>query len=224
MEKNMETFTPSESMLHQYVLQNLSTEDDERVELWLMNHPEIIEDLKLDLAFAQGVKAKAEHIKKPIRTSSDSNLFGWLLKPQIVVASIISLITATFIGFIIGASWKVDSYEPAATVNRLSLETTRSIQNETEKADIYFDSKPSIALLEISTTSFSNEYESYNISIHTNKVIYDLSPTETKNETLEIGLPSTISEAGEIRMILYGTSKEKSKTILKSYKINIIHK
>ncbi len=54
----MNTFKPDDTMLHNYLQNKLTPTEEEQLELWLADHPEVLEDLELDLVMKEGVKSK----------------------------------------------------------------------------------------------------------------------------------------------------------------------
>lgn len=49
----MNSFQPDETMLNNYIQNKLSDDDTEKLELWLVDHPEVIQDLELGVMFKQ---------------------------------------------------------------------------------------------------------------------------------------------------------------------------
>ncbi len=52
----MNNFCPDQAMLRHYIQQKLSPEEEEKLELWLADKPEVVEDLRLDLAFVKCIQ------------------------------------------------------------------------------------------------------------------------------------------------------------------------
>jgi hypothetical protein len=52
----MSTFTPNETQLQNYIQNKLSDSEVEKVELWLADHPEVLEDMEMGVMFKQGLK------------------------------------------------------------------------------------------------------------------------------------------------------------------------
>lgn len=64
----MTPFKPDNTMLNNYIQNKLNASDTEQLELWLLDHPEIMQELELDLMFKQAefeTNNVTETIKKP---------------------------------------------------------------------------------------------------------------------------------------------------------------
>lgn len=51
----MTDFTPTQSMLNNYIQNKLSESATEQIELWLANNPDVMQDLQLDMMLKQGM-------------------------------------------------------------------------------------------------------------------------------------------------------------------------
>ena len=74
---------PDSATLRHYVQRKLPAEEEEKVELWLMAHPEAVEDLKLDLAFERLLEPD------PVSNSTTQRAlwappFKWMLRPAFI--------------------------------------------------------------------------------------------------------------------------------------------
>ena len=67
----MTQFKPDELMLQNYIQNKLSPKDTEQLELWLADHPEVMQDLELDIMFSQS-KAAFKQAEQPKQTKSFS--------------------------------------------------------------------------------------------------------------------------------------------------------
>ena len=99
----MSNFTPDEKMLQQYIQKKLSPEDEEQLELWLAEHPEVLEDLELDLVMQEGIQnieldEKIQNTQELLDTKPKANgtsLLSWIKIPAFSVAMLA-------IGFFVG--------------------------------------------------------------------------------------------------------------------------
>ena len=69
----MTAFKPDNTMLNNYIQNKLNESETEQMELWLLDHPKVIQELELDLMFKQAnfeINNVNETIKKPS--------FSWL--------------------------------------------------------------------------------------------------------------------------------------------------
>jgi len=90
----MSTFNPDNKMLQQYLQKKLSPENEERVELWLAEHPEILESLELDIMLQDGL----EHMQQSTAVKdNEKKPFDWLslfrkpvYAPLLILASVLS--------------------------------------------------------------------------------------------------------------------------------------
>ena len=67
----MTEFKPNETMLQNYIQDKLSPQDTEQLELWLADHPEVMQDLELDMMFTQSKQA-FKQAEQPKQTKSFS--------------------------------------------------------------------------------------------------------------------------------------------------------
>ena len=67
----MTEFNPNESMLQNYIQNKLNPQDTEQLELWLADHPEIMESLELDIMFSQS-KEGFKQTQQPKQTQAFS--------------------------------------------------------------------------------------------------------------------------------------------------------
>ncbi len=73
----MSNFEPDEKMLNNYIQNKLNEADNKQLELWLVDHPETIQDLELGLMFAQS--------KASINPSKN---IKWFNLPSVLVGAI----------------------------------------------------------------------------------------------------------------------------------------
>lgn len=71
----MKAFNPSESQLRDYVQDNLDDEDTENLELWLLDHPDVLEDLEMDVMLIQ-----ADFNPVMVSTEKKLSQWQWILK------------------------------------------------------------------------------------------------------------------------------------------------
>lgn len=74
----MNPFEPNQEMLHNYIQNKLSPAETEQLELWLIDHPEVIAELELDLMMKQGVddlEVNNEAQKLTVNQSNTNNIF-----------------------------------------------------------------------------------------------------------------------------------------------------
>ncbi len=81
----MNVFKPDETMLHNYLQNKLSPQDEEQLELWLADHPEALEDLELDLLMKEGVNFVVNKAEKPIGNAEETSVWK---KPLAWAASV----------------------------------------------------------------------------------------------------------------------------------------
>ena len=79
----MSRSAPDKATLRHYVQRKLSGSDEESVELWLMDHPEAVEDLSLDLALQLHMEPGPVSRTAP-QWALWEPLFQWLRRPAIV--------------------------------------------------------------------------------------------------------------------------------------------
>jgi len=69
----MSNFKPDKTMLQNYIQNKLNSTDTRQVELWLIDHPDVMTDLELDLMFKQ-----AEFNPSEISSTTDQAHFSFL--------------------------------------------------------------------------------------------------------------------------------------------------
>lgn len=185
-----------------------------------MDHPEIVDDLKLDLLFTQGVQPQIEAKQ---RQSFFSRFFNILQQPQFAPAAMLLLISGTGIGLFIGQKTITDkSYSPAAIVERLPIEITRSTDNQLPDGRIFLSDKRSIILLQLNIHALNERYQNYSVEIKHSDKQYLLDSQLTSNGVIEVALDSSELVPGNIIVNVLGTTVNGDKSIIKRYSIEAL--
>jgi hypothetical protein len=99
----MSRFKPNQEMLHNYIQNKLSPAETEQLELWLADHPDVIQELEMDLMFKQG--AAEDRVNDEIQVlavehSNSSNLFRYLgLAAVLFITFLTGLVTSNIFKF-----------------------------------------------------------------------------------------------------------------------------
>ena len=117
----MTKFKPDETMLQNYIQNKLSPKDTEQLELWLADHPEVMQDLELDIMFSQA-KHDLDEAPQPKQTKSFS-LWDFLTSRKMVP---IHLMAYVLIGFLLFNVMNNSSPSLNSAATFIELEKTRS--------------------------------------------------------------------------------------------------
>lgn len=95
----MSAFHPNEQMLADFIQDKLAPEQEQRVELWLMDHADVIDELKLDLSFRNARRLSNDtdqDLKKSSVTLGRRSKLGW---PIALAASFVIGILVAHLNF-----------------------------------------------------------------------------------------------------------------------------
>ncbi len=125
----MNTFKPDETMLHNYLQNKLSPSDEEQLELWLADHPELLEDLELDLVMKEGLeKKKLTSDDNSINyLSNHTSSFNLLSLPSFIAGMFVALLTSFFY-----LNYKQSDNNPMSLVQEFTISQTRSVEDVIE--------------------------------------------------------------------------------------------
>ena len=101
----MTQFKPDELMLQNYIQNKLSPKDTEQLELWLADHPEVMQDLELDIMFSQS-KAAFKQAEQPEQTKSFS-FWDFFTSKKLIPINVLAYGLALF--FVFNVLIKTDS-------------------------------------------------------------------------------------------------------------------
>ncbi len=91
----MMDFKPDETMLQNYIQNKLSDVDTEKVELWLVDNPEVIDDLEMDLMIKQAmiIEPRTLQVKKPLLVFLDLFTGRKLVPIHLLAYGLVGLLT-----------------------------------------------------------------------------------------------------------------------------------
>jgi len=93
----MTEFKPNETMLQNYIQNKLSPQDTEQLELWLVDHPEVMQDLELDMMFSQSKEA-FKQAEQPKQTQSFS-IWDYFTSKKLIPINVLAYGLALFFVF-----------------------------------------------------------------------------------------------------------------------------
>ncbi len=180
----MDAFCPDETMLRHYIQCKLSPAEEEQVEIWLLNNPEMVENLKLDLAFYQCTEP-------PLKTANRIQGFN-LFRP------IPAMVFSALIGFglanlTLTTQHGSDEAYIQANIRIVDISTTRSISSN----QFHLTLKPEesyivIKILGESVATLLNAELTKN-----NKPVFSDGSLITKDEgDVFFGIPTNLLEPG----------------------------
>lgn len=148
----MNKFQPDQTMLHQYLQNKLSPTEEEQLELWLADHPDVLEDLELDLMMQAGVGATANNKKQEMSVSHVTKTqFLAKLKPHMLVSSLV--LTVGLMGYFIGQYPYNSMAEKTSIGPNVTIVRAAQIRANTPSAVINKSDGVVIMVLEISGLS-----------------------------------------------------------------------
>ena len=136
----MSRYEPGQDTLDRYVQQRLNDNEREQFEIWLLDHPEVLADLKLRSAMRRGVKALGEESVEAEPPKQPRWWERWLGSPAYLgataAACLALMVTPTMM--YLAERQKTDSLEealaearqPTPVLQRVPLIITRSAGNE----------------------------------------------------------------------------------------------
>ena len=154
----MTKFKPSENTLQNYLQNKLNETETEQVELWLPDHPDVMEDLELSLMLKEGISSLSfnNKLEKTDLENSDVKKYTWLIGwfgfP--ILASV-----ALFVGYNLGQHGLSGDLKGGivSIYGNALLVDIKTIRGEIRKPDavIYLDSrkKPVVITMEVNSLS-----------------------------------------------------------------------
>ncbi|KAA3638107.1 MAG: hypothetical protein DWP95_13340 [Proteobacteria bacterium] len=177
----MNHFEPSQKMLQDYIQNKLSAVQTERLEVWLADHPQVIQDLELDLMFKQGLAAfenKDKTEQDQFIASSNASLYGRL-------GSVFMLIIVFLLGGLTTEYFNKKSNNALINPETITLSTSRGTV-----ANVNF-SHDKNTVIQIPVAYLSDDHFSVEISNNAQLAhqIQDLIP---KDDLLTILIPKRL--------------------------------
>lgn len=123
------TFTPNEKMLHNYIQNKLSPEETEQLELWLADHPEVMDELELDIMIKQ-----AGDLPEPSENNHHNTpWWSWLTSIKLVPLHLAAYAMTAL--FVINTFNKNDGLQ-SSPATFIELEKVRGAETDAIKVDI----------------------------------------------------------------------------------------
>lgn len=91
----MNEFYPDPVMLNQYMQNKLDSVQSEQLELWLLDHPEVLDDLEMDLMLQQGIEVPAE----PAVKSSGLSFAGFFQNKRWIPVHLLAYVMLVFLSY-----------------------------------------------------------------------------------------------------------------------------
>lgn len=123
----MTEFEPNETMLQNYIQNKLSPNDTEQLELWLADHPEVMQDLEMDVMFSQ---ADYQSTSQPQETKKPSKIDwkSWFNLPSVLIGAL----AASLVIIPMLKTYKDNPSNQIFVQNEFVITTTRSVDKTTE--------------------------------------------------------------------------------------------
>ncbi len=216
----MKSSRPSERMLQNYVLDKLSAEDEETVEIWLLDHPEAIDDLNADLAFAQYLKQSPKPQNSP---KVRFGFFDWLMRPQFAAASVTALAIALGTGYWLGKNINDNQIDNTivSSVERIPLEITRNSNSDEFDNEVNSSNGSLIAIFEINIRPWLGQYQSFKIQVSNNTRQETFNTEPNWNHIIEAGVNIKNLTGNTLELKLYGVNNNQLDKIINTYRIKI---
>ncbi|MEM9533962.1 MAG: hypothetical protein AAGA23_23820 [Pseudomonadota bacterium] len=214
----MSRYEPGQDTLDRYVQQRLDDNEREQFEIWLLDHPEVLEDLKLRSAMRQGVKALGEDPVDAEPPKQPRWWERWLGSPAYLGATAMACLAlmVTPAALYLAERQKTDSLEqalaearqPKPVLQRVPLIMTRSAGDK-PNATLELPRQPGTLLFDLSVRPWMD-------SLTTVEVTIAGAGLESRQMNLPIGTRGQISigigtdnlEAGLIEFVVKNEGRE----------------
>lgn len=185
----MSEFKPDEKMLQDYIQNKLSAENTEAVELWLAEHPQVLQDMQLDMMFTQGLEdmqATDESDAHQVFHLPDSTFFN-----RFALAFL--LVLAFFLGGLTVHYFDEDTGLSMTSPDTVMLSTTRSSQTAVQ---LHHHQN---TVLQIPVGYLSDDPHTVELS-DTSKTIYRLDHVTAKDDLLTVFIPQDLLAPGSYQL------------------------
>jgi|GEM_PF-6770904 len=197
----MNHFQPDQTMLHNYIQNKLSAEHTEAVELWLVDHPEAMQDMQLDLMFSQGLEEM--HADNPNERSQ------WFHLPGTSVLNRMALAAAMAMVFVLGGltvHWlEKDSGQSFNNPDIIMLTTNRGAET-----DARFNRNKN-TVIQIPAGYLSDDRYTVEL-LYQSQTIHQIDDLAAKDDLLTMFVPKNLLVAGNYQLKVTNLNTQDSET------------
>ncbi len=159
----MNDFSPTESMLNNYIQNKLSDNETEKLELWLVNHPDVMEDLEMGEMFKQA-DFNPNIIPETIKTNKGSWLGKLFPNPALVFSHAAVFAFGMFLFYLLVNDTNTNSVATLIELEKQRGLDTSVIQVQTNKSQslvlrFFPDSMTERYSLIMKSKSLNQQYE-----------------------------------------------------------------
>lgn len=229
---NFPHYTPEPETFDRYVQRILDDSEAEQFEIWLMDHPEALDELKLRGALRDGIKAMGPP-ETPQRTNWLAWLawLNWLARPRLAAAALIAVLAV-----VVGPRVFQQQSQPPVPVNvspvdgpsmapphmapgivRLLLPVTRAVSSGRIDAVIALQPQPFRLLLQIEVTPWVAQADQFEVELEgagLSRTIAELGLA--RDNVIELAVDSADLTPGVLRVVL-----RDGETTLANYRISV---
>ncbi len=197
----MSKLTPDEKMLQDYIQNKLSAEQTEAVDFWLADHPQALQDMQLDLMFAQGLEE--------IQADKSGEHSQFLHLPGSDILQRVGLAVAMAVVFVLGGLTvhflDKDTGQSMSQPDIVMLSTNRGIESDT----VINGSQNTV--IQIPAGYLSDD--PYAVELTDNsKTIYRLDHVTSKDDLLTVFVPKNLLVAGDYQLKVTNLNTQDSET------------
>ena len=120
----MNTFEPNKTMLNNYIQNKLSDTETEQLELYLTDHPDILEDLEMDIMFKQGIT----ELKAQEKKSKPFAFLDFLSSKKLIP---LHLLAYGLVGFLLFNTFNNKEITQNSSATFIELEKQRGLDTST---------------------------------------------------------------------------------------------
>lgn len=197
----MSKLTPDEKMLQDYIQNKLSAEQTETVDLWLADHPQVLQDMQLDLMFAQGL----EEIQAD--KSDEHNQFLHL--PGSAFLQRVGLAVSMAVVFVLGGLTvhflDKDTGQSMSQPDIIMLSTNRGIED-----DVSFNHNEN-TVIQIPAGYLSDDRYTVEL-LQKSQTIYQINDVSAQDDLLTVFVPKGLLAAGRYQLKVMNLSTQDSET------------
>lgn len=197
----MKLFKPDETMLNNYIQNKLSYTETEQIELWLADHPDVLEDLELGLMFKQGMTS--EPVVEKLKDNTEQKPWWERIFHNPILA--LSFTTAFALGVIV--TNVVIKTQKIGVVSNPTVSMFSQVRGSEEKLIL---SNNKELLIQVPVDYLSQD--KYTIEIYEkNTLMHQLKELTPEADIVSMLIPKHLFYAGSYKLIVINdSSKDKS--------------
>ncbi len=197
----MSKMTPDEKMLQDYIQNKLSAEQTETVDLWLADHPQVLQDMQLDLMFAQGLEQ--------IQADKSGEHTQFLHLPGSAFLQRVGLAVAMAVVFVLGGLTvhflDKDTGQSMLQPDIIMLTNTRGVEADT------VINRSQNTVIQIPSGYLSDDR--YHVELlQESQTIYQINDVTSQDDLLTVFVPKGLLAAGRYQLKVMNLSTQESET------------